>query len=153
MEPCDDCTTCARCGKPLCRNCHPEDGWNTVDAELYCDDCTRVIIAENRDLIAEYVAAVAITGRIHWHDPAHRFAPTPEAYAAGDREAYTENSVRAFNRHERTNYDDIVRDLDRDDALDRAIYEAVRARVEELLAEAEPVGGEPDEDDGEGVAP
>lgn len=36
------------------------------------------------------------------------------------REPYTENSVRAHNRHNCTNYDELIRDLKRNDPFDRA---------------------------------
>ena len=101
--------------------------------------------------INEYANEVRITERIERFDPASRWAPTPEEYEAGSREAYTANSVRAFNRHCRTNYDALIDGLDRDDALERAVYNAVRERVDLLLDEAEyESADEVDDDDNEG---
>ena len=80
-----------------------------------------------------------LTGQLAVYDPAGHYAPSPEEYEAGDREAYTENSVRAFNRHNRTNYDELIKPFSKHDTdpETRAYYSAIRTRIEELLDEAE----------------
>lgn len=138
MSPCecDSRWTCTRCKVTRCRECDCEV-YETIDDETYCGDCTKAIIEEHKSEIEELVAQVKLTGELVVYEPEHRSAPTREEYAAGFREAYTENSVRAYNRHSRTNYDKLIKDLDPDDALSRAAYEAVRRRVGELLGEDE----------------
>jgi hypothetical protein len=104
----------------------------------YCDSCTRALLLEAaRDAVDVARDECKLTGRLHRFDPAHRSAPTREQYEAGDREAYTENSVRAYNRHDRTNYDALIAELDRDNAIDRIFYNAIRDRIDVLLDEAE----------------
>lgn len=75
-----------------------------------------------------------LTDDVHVFQPELRFAPRPEEFELGDREAYTANSVRAMNRHNATNYDEICALLDRHDRVDRVYYLAVRARSEALVA-------------------
>jgi hypothetical protein len=69
-------------------------------------------------------------------DPELRFAPTREEYEEGERDAYTANSVQAKNRHERTNYNKLVRGLDRACPIDRAYYWAAKGRANELTETA-----------------
>lgn len=133
---CDIRWECTECGFIGCPECIYEVE-ETIDGAAHCSACSEKIVAENEDVIEEYVAQLKITGEVAQYDPAHHWAPTPDEYAAGFKEAYTENSVGAFNQHCRTNYDDLIRNLDRGDAFHRAVYEAVCARVAELLGAAE----------------
>jgi len=141
---CDSRWTCTRCSATHCPDCDGEFSESiTLEDEAgsskradYCLDCAQAIIKEYAPEIAEYVSRVRITDRVEKYDPRYRSAPTREEYDAGFREAYTENAVRAHNRHTRTNYDELIRGLDRSDALEQAVYNAVRERVEELLDEA-----------------
>ena len=67
------------------------------------------------------------------YEPEYRWSVTPEEYAAGMKECYTENSHRAYCRHRCTNYDALLAGLDRGGLRDRILYDAIRARIEELL--------------------
>lgn len=67
------------------------------------------------------------------YDPVLEYRCTPEGYAAGDRSSYTRSSFRCRLRHEYTNYDVLIRDLDRLDWADGVRYLAVRRRMAELL--------------------
>ncbi len=135
---------CEGCGCHAADDCNAGDDcdrcydgpWLEIrleDRDCYCESCVEQIIEDHSEEIAEYAAQVKITGELEVYEPMEHFAPTPEQYDMGCREAHTENSVRAFNRHHRTNYEELIRGLSKDDALDRAFYTAVRERVNELL--------------------
>ena len=143
---CDGRFNCVRCLQWLCPECDGEP-WIVIDAALYCEGCSAIVIDERKAEIDEVVSELRITTKFAKFDRRRRFAPTPREYDAGDREAYTENSTRAYNRHNCTNYDDVIDGLDGDDALSQACYDAVRARVEELLDD--PENYEEDEPDDE----
>jgi hypothetical protein len=110
-----------------------------VDGLQFCSLCACEHVERTRD--AEFkawaVEHVRVTRTPHEYDPTARHAPTREEYEMGMHEAYTENSVRADNRHNCTNYDDLIRDLNRDDPLDRAKYNAIRRQVEALVGDVE----------------
>lgn len=102
-----------------------------IDSEGICIECAE---SDHRDDATAYAEKhCKVTRELEEYDSTQRYAPCPEAYALGDREAYTENSVYASNRHNCTNYDDLIRDLDRDSSRDRVYYDAIRARIDELL--------------------
>jgi hypothetical protein len=128
---------CFKCRQFHCMDCDGEV-LESVDGNNCCSACLEAILAEpaTKKWIEDCVAKVRITGDIEVYDARYRYAPTPKEYYWGQREAYTENSVHTFNRHHRTNYDALIKDLDRFDAVHSACYDAIRDRVEELLYEA-----------------
>jgi hypothetical protein len=108
-----------------------------LDDEYMCEDCGMAYLEEVKgEAIAFAVANCKITGPVELYDPTMRFAPSQDEYHSGNREAYTENSVEAHNRHNRTNYEDLIKDLDRRDPVDDVRYWAIRARIRELLEDA-----------------
>jgi hypothetical protein len=110
-----------------------------VDDLPFCSRCACEHVERTRgaELKAWAVEHVRVIGTLHEYDPTERYAPTREEYAAGMREAYTENSVRVHNRHNCTNYDELIRDLNRDDPFDRAKYSAIRRQVEALVGDGD----------------
>ncbi|HMI82556.1 MAG TPA: hypothetical protein VK550_00615 [Polyangiaceae bacterium] len=139
-----------------CSNCEaPEGGVYVVGHEPpFCQACLRESAEDDARKFAEQFCC--ITDSLERFDEAQRFAPTPSEYEAGMTEAYTTNSVRAYNRHNRTNYEEIIGLLDRYDPVDQAIYGAVRDRINELLDEAfydvtdDEISEDEDEDESDG---
>lgn len=78
-----------------------------------------------------------ITAHAEPYDPQYRQAPTPEEYEAGDRAAYTQNAWRTHVRHNCSNYDALIAGRSRDDPRDRVYYDAIRARIDELIDDYE----------------
>lgn len=129
---CDSASKCTRCRGVICPE-HFATVAEYIQAEPFCEDCAQKVIGEHAKEIASYAAQVRITGTTTVYEPDCHYSPTREEYEYGNREAHTPNGVDTRNRHNATNYDALVSDLSRDDALDRAFYKAVRVRVAELL--------------------
>lgn len=124
---------CAGCGAELV-----DDGPPSYDYQgrTLCMDCVDHAIEKSGEAEAWAARCVVVCNKnaLAAYDPEARSAPTREEYAAGAREAHTENAVRAHNRHNATNYDELKKDLDRYDPLDRARYAALCDRVGEEIA-------------------
>lgn len=110
------------------------------DAKQLCWGCYNDAIEREHGAAAtahalEHCAIYA--NSIERYDPAHHYAPSAEQYSGGDKFAYTPNALRAHNRHEATNYDELIRPLLPDDPVGQVYYSAIRARIEELLDEEE----------------
>ncbi len=131
----DEWRSCTRCGTSEDGPYYEHKDDNEGKDETLCLACEESAAAETReDCLAFARKYLEIDEEIETYDPKYRFAPTPEQYEMGDREAYTFNSVLAWNRHWRTNYDALIADLDRDDLFDRELYSAIRTRVDALLS-------------------
>ena len=97
------------------------------DGKQICDTC--LVAWREREMSKGEALGAAFAERFLctiappqvYHPHAH-VAPTPEEYEAGLRNAHTPNSVAARNRHDATNYERIIKLLDRDDPFDRGIY-------------------------------
>ncbi len=122
---------CAHCEEPI------EDEVYLEDGEYLHAACCEAIEKERR-IEAEEFARVncKITRKLHRFDPNKEWACSRDDYEMGARESYTENSVRAHNRHNCTNYDQLLPQRLDDSMWARALYEAVRERIEELLENA-----------------
>ena len=104
---------------------------------IFCAECGETELETARDEAIEFAEQhVKVTRKPHLYDPACRDAPTPEEYEYGYREAYTENSVAAHNRHRCSNYDALIRGLDRYDPFDQIQYYAIRSVVEDRIEDA-----------------
>ncbi|MDB5306552.1 MAG: hypothetical protein JWO38_754 [Gemmataceae bacterium] len=126
---------CDACGERLTDECVP-DGCGG----FFCVPCLKELLKEWEVEARQYAAEnCRITRALPEYDPDLEFRPSPEDYAAGDREAYTPNAHMAKCRHEFTNYDELIRNLDRDSMEDQVAYEAIVTRINALLIEAEPV--------------
>jgi hypothetical protein len=116
-----------------------------------CQTC-----AEERTEIAETEAKqfaeenCKITKTLPKYDPTQEFRCSPDDYESGSRESYTRNSHLCYCRHNCTNYDDLIKGLDKCDLEDQIAYEAIRCRIEELLRDQiEEDGDELGEGEGE----
>jgi hypothetical protein len=144
---------CATCRKPQESDymynddaVHGQDKW-------HCEACFADEIEKIKKRARAYaVRYCKITSKLPKYNPDKRDAPTPEEYAAGDREGHTENSVYAEARHKCTNYDALLQRKAADRECYRCClyYEAIRDRIEELLEEGfECMEYDSDEDEGE----
>jgi hypothetical protein len=125
----DDDIYCAECEERLDNACLCDDGY-------YCESCMKALIDELEPEAEAYALEnCKITGPIHRFDKSFENRCTREEYEGGSKESYTENSVRCYNRHCRTNYDELIKHLDKDSPQDRVCYHAIRTRIDQLLEE------------------
>jgi hypothetical protein len=138
--PLDEPVACVGCDTRL------DEQACVVACEWCCETCAATLLKEEaREARAFALERCRITfpPEKFDSDPKLRFAPTREQYEMGSKEAYTWNAVRASNRHNRTNYDALLSEVEaelglgRDDPVTRVWYEAIRERIEALLEEAE----------------
>lgn len=129
--------------------------------ELRCAECNRLFGEDEEavywgdvhrceacsEKLAEIVEADAaefaeenckITKALPKYNPLHEFRCTREDYESGySKESYTRNSHLCYCRHNCTNYDELIKGLNRfDHSLENQIlYQAIRCRIDELLEE------------------
>ncbi len=144
--------------KPICTDCgedleeeyyYFEDDETDRDYHVCCAECAHEMAqswAEEAEVYAK--DHCRIIGRLEQYDARYHHACTPEEYVLGDKWSYTQKSVRCENRHGGcTNYDKLIKPL-REESLKHAVYyEAIRARIDFLLNEAEERGFFDDEQD------
>lgn len=110
------------------------------DAGWVCEACvselTPQLIQEAEAYAREHCR---ITRPPHKFDPEFECRCTPKEYDDGDRMSYTENSVWTTNRHECTNYDQLLEELnlERDSIAGQVYYRAIRRRIREIIDDAE----------------
>jgi hypothetical protein len=121
---------CSMCRGALGNEVYFQDGWDG----WICDRCMVPLSAwwrhEAKHFAGEHVRLIGVPLE---HDRLHHHAPTSEEYGAGHREAYTENSVAAWNRHNATNYDELICNIDHDSPRGNIYYAAIRERVDKLI--------------------
>lgn len=122
-----------------CHRCHGQVSDEVYDfgGEFLCDDCCSKALAEAEEDAQALAADCRITQPIERFDPKYEYSCSREEYESGAKESHTPKSVRANNRHNCTNYDELIEGLDRYDPLDRVRYNVVRRRIDQLLDEAE----------------
>lgn len=107
-------------GPIICADCRleiddaPAHFWVRT-GNTYCQDCTDKIAETLRpEAEVHAIANCRITARpFPEYDGSSEFRPTHEEYASGMREAYSPNSFRAYLWHNCTNYEELIRTLDR----------------------------------------
>jgi hypothetical protein len=131
----------ADAGAPRCADCDDAPDLICFDGEgYYCEACMEMRVA---GLISQGVAYArqhcAITTPLPEYDPSREEKCTREEYATGFKESYSPNAYRACCRHNCTNYEGLIKGLDKHshDVGDRILYTAIRERIEELLDEYE----------------
>lgn len=122
---------CSECEQPIADEAYP-------DGEKYlCESCFQEIIDGARQEAEEFAEAnCKITHKLRRFDPEKKWACSPEEYQSGAIESYTENSVKAHNRHNCTNYDELIPDHHDTSIRAHELYQAIRNRIEELLDDA-----------------
>lgn len=122
---------CAECEEPIADEPYLDDG------KFLCESCFEGITEAAREEAEEFAEAnCKITQKLRRFDPEKEWACSPEDYDVGAKESYTENSVRAHNRHNCTNYDELIPDQHDTSIPARELYSAIRSRIEKLLDEA-----------------
>jgi hypothetical protein len=125
----------------MCCECF-DDFYMLANSAAYCFDCFEAMIQSEdfQTQTKEFVSQLKQTRPFHKYDEKigekwrrNKWNPTPEEYEWGCREAYTFNSVAAYNRHNCTNYDELCKQLDRYDELDRVMYEKLLEQLFELI--------------------
>ncbi len=108
---------------------------------LCCEDCAKAIVASTIDEAREFAQReVKITSPFPTYPPELEYACTPEEYRMGDRESHTPNAHNCYCRHACTNYDELLKELDRDSIRDGIYYNAIRYRIDELGDEENNLG-------------
>jgi len=119
---------CVICKKHITGEAYP------IEEEWFCEQCAEACLADiQKEAIAFALEHCRITSPLHQFQEEYEYRCGHEEYELGCKESYTENSVRAFNRHCCTNYDDLIEGLDRFDATDHVFYVAIRERIDELV--------------------
>jgi len=125
-----------------CAECGTDDDlpyYECDDGEYICLNCAEDAASETEDECRAYAREhVRLTSKPHQYDDDYYYVPTREEYRWEGRRAYTPRAVAAYNRHECTNYDDLIQGLDRCDPWDRVLYRAIRARVYALTDRSAP---------------
>jgi hypothetical protein len=137
-----DCPNGIACS--ICKRCLNDDEWAYSDlgrdCGLACKTCGDKVLEDEKTKAEEFARDnCRITEKPHRYNSSYRYAPTRDDYEDGDREAYTENSVAANNRHRCTNYEELLEraGLSKSDTSDIADvrYNAIRERISFLLEE------------------
>jgi hypothetical protein len=151
----DPDAACAICGDGFAEEDPCDAAYCDVEGYV-CDSC-------GESLVERWAAEAKRFARKHCKitirplprfDASNIFAPTPEEYASGIRHANTPNSYRAGLRHNFTNYDELIKPLNKLGSERESIfYDAIRTRIEDLLAREIklPAWLEDDDDSGYGA--
>jgi hypothetical protein len=144
----EDGLPCAKCGQVLREEAYYDDG----DGVHYCETCVKELIESLKgEAIAYAKEHCKITDPLEKYDSQYEYRCTPEDYAHGARESYTENAHMCHCRHNCTNYDELIKDLGRDSIAGRVYYTAIHARIMEMLEEAIDSLPDEEEDDDESL--
>ncbi|MBE7465613.1 MAG: hypothetical protein HS116_19230 [Planctomycetes bacterium] len=123
----------------LCEKCKTkieEEAYHLIDA-YYCESCVGDLEDDVEiDAVAFAEKNCRIAHPLPKYDASQEFKCTPEEYANGNRESNTPNAYLCRCRHKFTNYDELIRELDRSEPHDRILYVAIHGRVMQLIKEA-----------------
>lgn len=133
-EYADQGMSCCVCGESIAEVDYSGDWAN----EPVCDGCHSRLTAEWKPAMADFAERhCEITRPLPEYDPEYEWRCTPKEYSEGFRDSYTENSHRAYCRHQCTNYDQLLRDNDLhkwDTCIEKkSLYLAIRNRIDELV--------------------
>lgn len=124
--------SCAECGEHVAHEAYL-DGVGAY----FCESCMNQFIREvEGEAVAYAEGHCKITLPLPRYDPTREYRCTPDEYAVGLRESYTTNAHMCSCRHNCTNYDELIKSLDRDSVRDKIYYMAIRARITDLLETA-----------------
>lgn len=125
---------CVKCQKQITENAVV----SVLEAlDCYCYQCVDPIIATIEKDATAYAEKCRITHAPALYDDEHRHAVTREEYEQCYKDSYTANSTDAHNRHECTNYDELLKDIPNDAMTikSHSYYRAIRDRVEYHITE------------------
>lgn len=125
----EDGVSCVECGKHL-----PQEAFWDGEGAFYCEPCWRPLVEEIEKEAKAYAKEhCKVTRQPPEYDPDLEYRCPPEEYTLGSRESYTPNAFMACCRHHYTNYDELIKPLERDSVRDRIYYRAIRDRITDLL--------------------
>ena len=114
----------AECGQHLTEE--DEAYFDGVD-DYFCEKCAAELTAQWEAEAAAYAEAKCkITKPLPKYEPQYEYRCTHEDYENGNKESYTPNSHFCHRRHECTNYEELIKPLDRDRAWDRILIRSPR---------------------------
>jgi hypothetical protein len=120
-----------RCG--LCATTIQDEAY-MGDDEWLCLSCVKAKIERiTKEAIAFAAENCRVTGKLPKYETELEWKCTPEEYDAGFKESYSPNSYEAFCRHHCTNYDELIKDLDRYALTDQIYYSMIMNRIVKLL--------------------
>ena len=127
----DQC--CFVCGEAIVDDCHYDELGND---EYICIPCFEAGEEGRRKDAKEFAAAnLRITSPLPRFDEAKAWTITPDQYSSGDKVSNTENAYRTRCRHKHTNYDELIKSLDKHRSLDNAYCDEIRNAANELIDE------------------
>ena len=104
------------------------------DSDYFCEACGEDYLGEVETEAAAFALEnVKLTREVELFDPAEEYRATVSDYRMGVKDSHTPRAVYAINRHECTNYDELIQGLERGDPADCIRYDAIRARIDQLL--------------------
>jgi hypothetical protein len=128
----DSTVTCRECRKPLSN----EDECYSYSDGVFCLPCGDLLAANYWLEAREFaMARSAIKPDLPKYEGDSSFKCTPEQYAAGEKMSDTPNAHFCSCRHEYTNYEQLIADLDCETLRDKLFYAAIRSRIDKLVAE------------------
>jgi hypothetical protein len=121
----------------VCRVEFTEDVFCDGIDGYYCEDCMDKLIESLETEAMDYAEKhCKITETIPKYYPEHENRCTPEEYEMGYRDSYTPNAHLCCCRHNCTNYDELIRNLSRDEIPDKVYYTVIRNKIDELIEES-----------------
>lgn len=124
----EDSPRCAECNDLL------EGMAEFFDGSYLCESCMISLGWRLRTEAEQFATQnCKITRPIPEYDPDLEYRCSPEDYESGARESYTPNAFLAYCRHCHTNYDELLKPLDKHDHKDLFMYKEIRKRIISLL--------------------
>jgi hypothetical protein len=125
----------------LCVDCDRQlvgDAYFDDEVQDYlCEECMQDQIEMYEEEANEFAATnCKIVYPLPEYDAENECRCTPEEYARGEKLSNTPNSYRAACRHEYTNYEELLEDVERDSIRGKVFYEVIRTKIDDLLEDA-----------------
>lgn len=148
-HPCEECKmplvaggcqfVCSECGERDCSARWIEMDTDEIDKQL-CASCAEHTATESTRETAEAFAIehCRLTTQPKPYNPFSHFACSPHEYDIGERASHTPNACLDWSRHNATNCDKLIAELEKGDPVDLAYYTAIRKRCNFLVCNAEP---------------
>lgn len=103
-------------------------------ANVYCESCLETLVESLKDEARVFAKKnCRFTRELPTFYLDHEYRCTPEEYAEGMRESYTENSYRCHCRHCCTNYEELIVDYSKCGVRNRVFYAAIRSTIDKMI--------------------